>query len=44
MNISDLIIQFLQAKEIEEGCSPTTIKAYRYDLAMFVDRHRKYTY
>ncbi len=36
MNISDLIIQFLQAKEIEEGCSPTTIKAYQYDLAMFV--------
>jgi site-specific recombinase XerD len=34
--ISDYIEEFLVAKEIEEGCAPTTIKAYRYDLKKFI--------
>ena len=28
---------FLIAKEIEEGCAPSTIKAYHYDLNMFIN-------
>ena len=33
--ISDFIEEFLFAKEIEEGCASSTIKAYRYDLRKF---------
>ncbi len=33
--ISDFIEEFLFAKEIEEGCASSTIKAYRYDLQKF---------
>ena len=34
--ISDFIEDFLIAKEVEEGCAPSTIKAYRYDLEKFI--------
>jgi len=37
MNISEFVDDFLIAKEIEEGCAPSTIKAYNYDLQMFID-------
>jgi len=36
LKISDFIDDFLIAKEIEEGCRPSTIKAYRYDLKKFM--------
>jgi site-specific recombinase XerD len=36
LKISDFINEFLIAKEIEEGCRPSTIKAYRYDLKKFI--------
>ncbi len=32
MNLSNVISDFLIAKEIEEGCSLNTIKTYKYDL------------
>ncbi len=35
--ISDFIEDFLIAKEIEEGCAPSTIKAYRYDLQKLIN-------
>ena len=35
--ISDFIDDFLIAKEVEEGCTSSTIKAYRYDLQKFID-------
>ncbi|MFX1329607.1 MAG: site-specific tyrosine recombinase/integron integrase [Promethearchaeota archaeon] len=35
--ISDFIEDFLIAKEVEEGCSSSTIKAYRYDLQKFIE-------
>ena len=35
--ISDCIENYLIAKEIEEGCAPSTIKAYRYDLQKFIN-------
>jgi len=35
--ISDFIDDFLIAKEVEEGCAPSTIKAYNYDLQKFID-------
>ena len=35
--ISDFIEDFLIAKEVEEGCASSTIKAYRYDLQKFID-------
>ncbi len=35
--ISGLIDEFLISKEVEEGCSPSTIKAYRYDLQKLVE-------
>ncbi len=35
--ISNFIEDFLVAKEVEEGCSPSTIKAYRYDLQKFIE-------
>ncbi|MHA1438047.1 MAG: site-specific tyrosine recombinase/integron integrase [Promethearchaeota archaeon] len=35
-NLSDFIEDFLIAKEIEEGCASSTIKAYKYDLKMFI--------
>jgi site-specific recombinase XerD len=31
------IDDYLVAKEIEEGCAPSTIKAYRYDLLKFIE-------
>jgi site-specific recombinase XerD len=34
--ISDFIEDFLIAKEVEEGCRPSTIRAYRYDLEKFI--------
>ena len=34
--ISNFIEEFLITKEIEEGCSQSTIKAYRYDLLKFI--------
>ncbi len=33
----DFVDDFLIAKEIEEGCAPSTIRAYKYDLLMFVN-------
>jgi site-specific recombinase XerD len=36
-NVSKFVDEFLVAKEIEEGCAPSTIKAYRYDLEKFID-------
>ncbi|MBD3342693.1 MAG: tyrosine-type recombinase/integrase, partial [Candidatus Lokiarchaeota archaeon] len=33
---SDFLEDFLIAKEIEEGCRPSTVKAYRYDLLKFI--------
>jgi len=35
--ISDFIDDFLIAKEVEEGCTSSTIKAYRYDLQKFIE-------
>ncbi|NVM34612.1 MAG: tyrosine-type recombinase/integrase [Candidatus Lokiarchaeota archaeon] len=35
--ISDFLEDFLIAKEVEEGCAPSTIKAYRYDLQKFIE-------
>jgi len=35
--VSDFIDDFLISKEIEEGCAPSTIKAYRYDLEKFIN-------
>jgi len=35
--ISDFVEDFLIAKEVEEGCTPSTIKAYRYDLNKFIN-------
>jgi len=35
--ISDFFEEFLFAKEIEEGCASSTIKAYRYDLQKFIN-------
>lgn len=34
---SDFIEDFLIAKEIEEGCASSTIKAYNYDLQKFIN-------
>jgi integrase/recombinase XerD len=34
MQLLDIIPDFLIAKEVEEGCSLNTIKAYRYDLIL----------
>ena len=34
--LSDHLDDFLLVKEIEEGCSTSTIKAYRYDLQKFI--------
>jgi len=36
LKISDFIDDFLIAKEVEEGCRPSTIRAYRYDLDKFI--------
>jgi len=35
--ISDFIEDFLIAKEVEEGCASSTIKAYRYDLQKLIE-------
>jgi len=35
--ISDFIEDFLVAKQVEQGCSSSTIKAYRYDLQKFIE-------
>jgi site-specific recombinase XerD len=35
-NFSDFIEDFLISKEVEEGCAPSTIKAYKYDLEKFI--------
>jgi len=35
MKISETVSDFLMTKEIEEGRAPATVRAYRYDLAMF---------
>ena len=35
MQISEIVPDFLIAKEVEEGCSSNTIRAYRYDLLTF---------
>ena len=35
--ISDFLDDFLIAKEVEEGCSSSTIKAYRYDLEKLIE-------
>lgn len=37
MLISEVVPDFLIAKEVEEGCSSNTIRAYRYDLRAFQD-------
>jgi site-specific recombinase XerD len=33
---SDFVEDFLISKEVEEGCAPSTIKAYHYDLDKFI--------
>ena len=35
--VSDFIDDFLISKEVEEGCAPSTIKAYRYDLEKLIN-------
>jgi site-specific recombinase XerD len=35
--ISNFIDDYLIAKEVEEGCASSTIRAYRYDLQKFID-------
>jgi len=35
--VSDFIDDFLISKEVEEGCAPSTIKAYRHDLEKFIN-------
>ena len=35
-NFSDFMEDFLISKEVEEGCQPSTIKAYQYDLDKFI--------
>lgn len=35
--ISDFLDDFLIAKEVEEGCASSTIKAYRYDLQKLIN-------
>jgi len=35
--ISDFVDDFLVAKEVEEGCAASTIKAYKYDLEKFIN-------
>jgi site-specific recombinase XerD len=35
--VSNFIDDFLISKEVEEGCAPSTIKAYRYDLEKFIN-------
>jgi len=37
VKVSDFIEDFLISKEVEEGCAPSTIKAYRYDLQKFIN-------
>ena len=34
--VSDFVDDFLISKEVEEGCTSSTIKAYRYDLQKFI--------
>ncbi|MFX0027771.1 MAG: site-specific tyrosine recombinase/integron integrase [Candidatus Hermodarchaeota archaeon] len=34
---SKFIEDFLVSKEVEEGCAPSTIKAYKYDLNKFIN-------
>ncbi|MFX1375308.1 MAG: site-specific tyrosine recombinase/integron integrase [Promethearchaeota archaeon] len=34
---SEFIEDFLISKEVEEGCAPSTIKAYKYDLDKFMN-------
>jgi len=34
---SGLIEDFLISKEVEEGCTTSTIKAYKYDLEKFIE-------
>ncbi|MHA2391777.1 MAG: site-specific tyrosine recombinase/integron integrase [Promethearchaeota archaeon] len=34
---SSFIEDFLISKEVEEGCTPSTIKAYQYDLEKFIN-------
>jgi len=36
-NFSDFVEDFLISKEVEEGCAPSTIKAYNYDLDKFIN-------
>ncbi|MHA1274830.1 MAG: site-specific tyrosine recombinase/integron integrase [Promethearchaeota archaeon] len=36
LNLSDFFKEFLISKEIEEGCSKATIRAYEHDLTMFI--------
>ncbi|MBY8990925.1 MAG: tyrosine-type recombinase/integrase [Candidatus Lokiarchaeota archaeon] len=36
-NFSDFMEDFLISKEVEEGCQPSTIKAYKYDLDKFIE-------
>lgn len=35
MKISEILEEFLDSKALEQGCLPSTIRAYRYDLQMF---------
>ena len=36
-NFSEFVEDFLISKEVEEGCQPSTIKAYKYDLDKFIN-------
>ena len=38
LTLASFVDDFLIAKEIEEGCTPLTIKAYRYDINLFFDK------
>ncbi len=35
MKISEILEEYLDSKSLEQGCLPSTIRAYRYDLQMF---------
>ena len=35
MSLDSYIDDFLLSKEIEDGCSQSTLRAYRHDLSLF---------
>ena len=37
MKISEILEEFLNSKALEQGCLPSTVRAYRYDLKMVIN-------